>query len=257
MSALDAFLMVLAGVAAGTINTIVGSGSLITFPTLLLLGVPPVPANISNNLGMLGGGITGSWGYRKELRGSATVLRRLAPMSLVGSAIGALLLLSLPASAFKGIVPVLIGIGLVLVIVGPRLQRWSAARHDDDGRMPAWQPPLLMGGVLLAGMYGGYFGAAQGVILMGLLSTLAQGPLQTLNGYKNVLAFIANAVAGIVFVLVARDQIHWLVALFVGVGSLIGGVVGAGVGRRLPAPVLRAVIVVIGVVGIVKVVWFS
>ncbi len=257
MSVLHALLMVLAGVAAGTINTIVGSGSLITFPTLLLLGVPPVPANISNNLGMLGGGITGSWGYRSELRGGAPVLRRLAPMSLVGSAIGALLLLRLPASAFKGIVPVLIGLGLVLVIVGPRLQRWAAARHSEDDRMPSWQPPLLMAGVVLAGMYGGYFGAAQGVILMGLLSTLAQGPLQRLNGYKNVLAFIANAVAGIVFVLVARDQIHWLVALFVGLGTLIGGVLGAGVGRRLPPPVLRAVIVVIGVVGIVKVVWFS
>ena len=185
------------------------------------------------------------------------MLRRLAPMSLLGSAIGALLLLRLPASAFKGIVPVLIGLGLVLVVVGPRLQRWAAARHSEDDRMPSWQPPLLMAGVLLAGMYGGYFGAAQGVILMGLLSTLAQGSLQTLNGYKNVLAFIANAVAGIVFVLVARDQIHWLVALFVGLGTLIGGVLGAGVGRRLPPPVLRAVIVVIGVVGIVKVVWFS
>ncbi|MEO7071150.1 MAG: sulfite exporter TauE/SafE family protein, partial [Nostocoides sp.] len=175
----------------------------------------------------------------------------------VGSAIGALLLLWLPASAFKGIVPVLIGLGLVLVILGPSIQRWSASRHHDGGRMPAWQPALLMAGVLLAGMYGGYFGAAQGVILMGLLSTLAQGSLQTLNGYKNVLALIANVVAGAVFVLVARDQIHWLVALFVGLGSLLGGVLGAGVGRRLPPAVLRAVIVVIGVAGIVKVVWFS
>lgn len=256
MSVLNALLMVLAGIAAGTINTIVGSGSLITFPTLLLLGIPPVPANISNNIGMLGGGITGSWGYRGELRDGGPLLRRLVPMSLVGSAIGALLLLRLPASAFKGIVPVLIGLGLVLVIFGPSLQSWAAARHEQAGGVPAWQAPVLMGGVLLAGMYGGYFGAAQGVILMGLLSSLAAGSLQTLNGYKNVLALIANGVAAIVFVLVARDQIHWLAALFVGLGSFIGGFVGAGIGRRLPSRVLRAVIVVIGVVGIVKVVWF-
>ncbi len=256
MSVLNALLMVLAGIAAGTINTIVGSGSLITFPTLLLLGIPPVPANISNNIGMLGGGITGSWGYRSELREGGPLLRRLVPMSLAGSAIGALLLLRLPASAFKGIVPVLIGLGLVLVIFGPSLQSWAAARHEHAGGVPAWQAPALLGGVLFAGMYGGYFGAAQGVILMGLLSTLAQGSLQHLNGYKNVLAFIANAVAAIVFVLVARDQIHWLAVLFVGLGSFLGGFVGAGVGRRLPPQVLRAVIVVIGVVGIVKVVWF-
>lgn len=249
--------MVLAGIAAGTINTIVGSGSLITFPTLLFLGYPPIPANISNNIALLGGGITGTWGYRRELAGTGRVLRRLAPMSIVGGISGALLLLWLPAGAFRAIVPVLIAFGLVLVIFGPRISAWSAQRHDDiEGREPAWQAPTLTGATFVAGVYGGYFGAAQGVILLGLLSALGRGTLQTLNACKNVLAFLVNLVAGITFAITAWDQIRWEAVALVGLGSLIGGVIGAGVGRRLPAQILRAVIVVVGVVGIVKVVFF-
>lgn len=256
MSVVQALLLVLAGVGAGTINAIVGSGSLITFPTLLLLGYPPVAANISNNLGMLGGGLTGTWGYRRELTGAAPVLRRLLPMTVVGASVGAVLLLRLPASAFRAIVPVLIALGLVLVVLGPRLQARSARPSEEGARDSGWRLPVLMTGVLLAGAYGGYFGAAQGVILMGLLSSLAVGSLQTLNGYKNVLAFAANAVAGLVFLATARNQIHWGVVALIGLGSLVGGWLGAGVGRRLPGPALRIIIVVVGVVGIVKVVWF-
>lgn len=265
MSVLDAVFMVLAGVAAGSINAIVGSGSLVTFPTLLLLGIPPIPANISNSLAMLGGGVTAIVGYRRELSGGWPFLRTLVPISVVGALAGALLLLVLPASAFKAIVPVLIAFGLVLVIVGPRLQRAAAAGHATAGTTsvlpPAghgagWRRWVLTVGVLLAAAYGGYFGAAQGVILMGLLSAFAVGDLQTLNGYKNVLAFVANGVAGLVFIVVAWDKILWHVVVLVGVGALVGGWVGASLGRRLPAPVLRATIVVIGIVGIVKVVWF-
>jgi uncharacterized membrane protein YfcA len=248
--------MVLAGIGAGTINTIVGSGSLITFPTLLFLGYAPVPANISNNLAMLGGGITGTWGYRRELEGTAPLLRRLAPMSVLGGVSGALLLLWLPAGAFKAIVPVLIAFGLVLVVLGPRISAWSTRRHAElEGREPAWQAPALTGGTYLAGVYGGYFGAAQGVILVGLLSALGRGTLQTLNACKNVLAFLVNLVAGITFAMTAWDQIRWEAVALVGLGSLIGGFIGAGIGRRLPSSVLRSVIVLVGVVGIVKLVF--
>ena len=250
--------MVLAGTAAGTINTIVGSGSLITFPTLLFLGYAPVPATISHNLAMLGGGITGTWGYRRELRGTGPLLRRLAPMSLVGGVLGALLLLWLPAGAFKAIVPVLIAFGLLLVVLGPRISAWSTRRHEElDGREPPWQAPALSGGTFLAGVYGGYFGAAQGVILVGLLSALGRGTLQTLNACKNLLAFIVNLVAGVTFAITAWDQIRWEAVALVGLGSLLGGFLGAGIGRRLPSSVLRAVIVVVGVVGIAKLVLFS
>jgi len=258
VSVLEALAILLAGLGAGTINTIVGSGTLITFPTLLFLGYPPVVANVSNTVGLVAGGVTGVHGYRDELRGSGPTLRRLAPASLLGGVIGAVLLLVLPPEAFTAIVPVLIGLGLVLVVLGPRLNRGAALRHEQGGARPvAWHGPALVGGTLVAGIYGGYFGAAQGVILMGLMSVLSSEPIQRLNGYKNVLATIVNAVAAITFILVARDEVNWLVALLVGVGAFAGGFVGSKIGRRLPPVVLRAVIIVVGLVGIVKIVWFS
>ncbi len=254
MSVWEALLILGAGVGAGTINTIVGSGTLITFPTLLFLGYPPLAANVSNTVGLVAGGITGIFGYRRELKGTGATLRRLAPMSLAGGITGALLLLVLPKEAFAAIVPVLIALGVLLVVLGPALQRRAAARHTDAAI--AWHLPALLAGVFVAGVYGGYFGAAQGVILMGLLSTLSTEPLQRLNGFKNVLGTLVNGVAAVVFLIVAGDEIRWGVAGLIAVGALIGGWLGSSIGRRLPAPVLRAIIVLIGVVGIVKIVWF-
>jgi uncharacterized membrane protein YfcA len=258
VSVLEALGILLAGMAAGTINTIVGSGTLITFPTLLFFGYPPVVANVSNTVGLVAGGISGAHGYRAELRGAGPTLRRLAPASLAGGIIGALLLLALPAAAFKDIVPVLIALGLLLVILGPRLQRRADARRSAGAPAEVrWHGPALMAGVFVAGIYGGYFGAAQGVILMGLLSALSSDPIQRLNGYKNVLATIVNAVAAVTFMLVAWDRVDWTVALLIGLGSFAGGIIGARYGRRLSPVALRAVIIVVGVVGIVKVVGFS
>ncbi|WP_201466892.1 sulfite exporter TauE/SafE family protein [Janibacter melonis] len=255
MSWWEVLLVVLAGVWAGGINTVVGSGTLVTFPTLLAMGVPPVTANVSNSIGLVAGGITGTWGYLPELRGAKRLVLRLVPMSLLGAVIGALLLLWLPAEAFETIVPVLIGIGLLLVIFGPRMQRWTARQHHD-GVEPRWQVVALMSGVLVAGVYGGYFGAAQGVILIGLLSSLSPEPLQRLNGVKNALGTVVNAVGSLVFVVVSPELVSWTIVLAVGCGALVGGLIGARVGRRLPPVVLRSVIVVIGVVGIVKMVFF-
>lgn len=255
MSVGEALLVVLAGVGAGTINTIVGSGTLITFPTLVLLGVPPVTANISNTLGLIPGSVAGSVGYRRELAGAGPALRRYVPMSLLGGALGAVLLLVLDPDLFSTIVPVLILIGIVLVVAGPRLNAWTARRREGDraGSPPAHRR-LLQAGVFGAGVYGGYFGAAQGVILMGILGALSADSLQRLNGLKNVLATVANTLAASVFLLVARDRIAWDVVLLVAVGSTLGGVVGSTVGRRLPAPVLRAVIVAVGLVAVAKLV---
>ncbi len=258
MSALDALLILLAGVGAGTINSIVGSGTLITFPTLLFLGYPPLMANISNNIGMVAGGASASWGYRKELTGQGGALRRLMPMSLLGAILGATLLLTLPAAAFKAIVPVLILLALVLVVFGPRLQRAAAARHTGQaGGMPPWRTRALTGGVFVGGVYGGYFGAAQGVLLMGLFSALSSEPIQRLTGVKNVLVTIVNTVAAIGFLLFAREHVHWGAVLFVAIGTFIGGWLGAAIGRRLPGVVLRSIIVVVGVLAIVKMVWFA
>jgi uncharacterized membrane protein YfcA len=262
VSVFEAIGIFLAGLAAGTINTVVGSGTLITFPTLLFFGYPPLTANMSNNIGLVGGGVTGSWGYRHELVGAGPAIRRLLPMSLAGGITGAVLLRVLPASAFAAIVPVLIAVGVLLVLFGPAIQRRAAARRGGaDEVHPVHRggatTVLLMVSVFVAGVYGGYFGAAQGVILMGVLSVLSSEPLQRLNGYKNVLALVVNTVAALVFVVVAHELIDWLVVLLIAVGSLLGGVVGSTVGRRLPPVALRGLIVVIGLVGIIKIIWFS
>lgn len=262
MGAAEAALILLAGVAAGTINTVVGSGTLVTFPTLLFFGYPPVSANVSNTVGLIAGGLTGSWGYRHELGGMRRILLRWAPMSFLGGVAGAVLLLFLPPEAFQAIVPVLIAVGVLLVALGPRITAWSRAKRGEEAPVAlaehsSGRAAVLMVCVFATAVYGGYFGAAQGVILMGLLTTLTSESLQSLNGVKNVLATIVNAVAALTFIIVATDQVNWPVAGLIAAGSLIGGVVGSRVGRRLPPQALRAVIIVIGVVAIVRMVWFG
>jgi uncharacterized membrane protein YfcA len=237
-----------AGVAAGTINTIVGSGSLITFPTLLAFGYPPVVANVSNTVGLVPGSLSGAWGYRKELAGQGRRLIRLGTASGLGGLSGALLLLVLPASAFKAIVPALIILACLLVVVQPAIARRLEARGRKAP--PADGGLLLLAGLFGAGLYGGYFGAAQGVLLLGIMGLALREDLQRINAAKNVLAAIVNGVAAVLFIVVAH--VAWRPALLLAVGSTIGGQVGANAGRRLPAGALRAIIVVVGVVAVVR-----
>jgi uncharacterized protein len=241
-----------AGVAAGGINAIVGSGSLITFPTLLAFGVPAVTANVSNNVGLVPGNVSGAYGYRKELAGQWKRLLVLASGSAIGAATGAILLLKLPAATFKVIVPALILIACVLVVVQPRLNGWLAARRSGKSQNGG---PVLWTGVLGSGIYGGYFGAAQGVLMIGLLGIFLDEPLQRINGLKNVLTFVVNGVAAIVFISVTH--VDWILAGLIAVGSTIGGYLGARYGRRLPPMALRILIVVIGVIAAVKLIFFS
>lgn len=247
MSALDALLLLGAAFLAGTINTIVGSGSLITFPTLLAIGYSPVVANVSNTIGITFGTASGSIGYRRELGGQRTRTLRLGTGSLLGGIAGGVLLLTLPSSVFDAVVPVLILVAVALVIVQPRLSRFVASRRDhvvEHGGVGLWI------GIFLTGVYGGYFGAAQGVILLSLLGIFINDALQRLNAVKNVLALIANGVAALLFVFVA--DVAWMVVLIVAAGSIVGGQVGAHVGRRLPQPALRALVVVVGLVAAVR-----
>jgi len=239
----------LAGVAAGTINTVVGSGTLITFPTLLAVGVPPVTANVTNTIGLVPGSVSGAIGYRRELRGQRGRLVRLASASLVGGIIGAVLLLALPAAAFNAIVPVLILLGCVLVLLQPTISRKVAARAEHRGGVPEHGALWVWVLVMLTGVYGGYFGAAQGVLLMAIMGIGIQDSLQRLNGTKNVLAGLVNAVAAVIFIAVA--EVDWLIAGLIAGGSVVGGQIGATVGRRLPPLALRMVIVTVGVVAIV------
>jgi uncharacterized membrane protein YfcA len=236
--------------AAGTINTVVGSGTLITFPTLLAFGISPVTANVSNTVGLAPGSLSGAIGYRAELAGQRRRLLRLGSASLIGGVGGALLLLVLPSGAFDAIVPVLILLGCVLVILGPRISRRVAARAEERGGLPEHGAGWVWPAVLGAGVYGGYFGAAQGVLLMAILGIGVDDTMQRHNATKNVLALLVNGIAAVVFVFVAH--VNWSVAGLIAVGSIIGGQLGATVGRRLPPAVLRGVIVVVGVVAIVS-----
>jgi uncharacterized membrane protein YfcA len=247
-------VLLAAGLAAGTINTIVGSGTLITFPVLLFFGFAPLTANISNTIGLVAGGLTGIHGYRRELEGQAATLRRLMPVSFLGALTGAVLLLRLPESAFNAIVPALIGAALLLVLLGPRLAVWAATPHPEGGGRGRGRQVLLTVGVFAAGVYGGYFGAAQGVLLVGILSVLMTITLQRVNALKNVLGTVVNAVAALTFMLVAWDRVNWTVVGLIAAGSLVGGFVGAKVGRKLSPMALRGMIILIGVVAIVKIV---
>ncbi|MBD3927315.1 sulfite exporter TauE/SafE family protein [Nocardioides cavernae] len=249
MSPTEAVLIALAGVAAGTINTVVGSGTLITFPTLLAFGVPPVTANVSNTVGLVPGSMSGVFGYRRELAGQGARVLRLGAASLLGGVAGALLLLWLPSSAFDAIVPALIALGVVLVVLGPRIQRSVAARAESRGGIPDHGVWWVWPAVAAAGVYGGYFGAAQGVLLMAILGIGVADSMQRHTATKNVLALIVNAVAALVFIAVA--DIDWTVAGLIAIGSVIGGQIGATVGRRLPPVLLRAVIATVGVVALV------
>jgi hypothetical protein len=283
---LQALIIFAVGLAAGTINTVVGSGTLITFPTLLALGYPPVLANVSNNVGLVPGVASGVHGYRAELVGQRRRVIRLGSASVCGGLLGAILLLVLPAGAFKDIVPALIGIALAMIIFQPRLARRMAARQlaraaapagerDADGGAPQASGrsgaggtsavlvapvtkeataqvggPVLWVLVFLSGVYGGYFGAAQGVLLIGLMGVAFTDTMQRINAVKNVMAGLVNGVAAVVFI--AATHIDWGVAGLIACGAILGGQFGARIGRKLPPWGLRLLIICVGVLALLK-----
>jgi uncharacterized membrane protein YfcA len=253
MTLLEMLAVAAAGLAAGAINAVVGSGTLVTFPVLLAVGLPPVTATISNSLGLVPGNLAGSLGYRRELTGQRWLLLRLLPASVLGALTGAFLLLHLPASSFEAIVPVLVGLAVVLVAVQPLVSRALARRRADDevpGRIGAGRLAALFAGAYATGSYGGYFAASQGVLQIGVFGLLLRESLQRLNAIKNVLTLAVNGVAAGAYVVVATDRVDWRAAGLVAAGSLLGGYVGARFGRRLPPAVLRTAIVALGCVAI-------
>ncbi len=237
-----------AGLAAGTINGVIGSGTLITFPVLLSIGLPPVVANVTNTVGLAPGSATAVYGYREHLRGRWRWALSFAALSACGSVVGSILLLQLPASAFRVIVPVLIAVALVLVVLQPRISRAILARR---GSGPPASGRALRAGVGLTGVYGGYFGAAQGVLLFALLGAALPGDLQRVNALRNLLAGTANGTAAIIFIAVA--DVRPLAALLIAAGATGGGLLGARIGRRLSEPALRGLVVAVGLVAIVRV----
>lgn len=268
MPAVDAGLILLAAMGAGAVNAVVGAGSLITFPTLLALGVPPVTANVSNTVGLVPGGASAVFAFRSTLVGRGRLLRRLLAMSLTGGVLGAVLLLWLPPDAFAMVVPPLLVFSGVLAALQPRIARLVARRRaatasaavgangpdvpdapggvDAPGtttRATTRTSPLLLAGVGAAGVYGGYFGAAQGVILLALLGIFVAGDLTEVNGIKNALATGANLISAGIFIAIA--DVDWWIVAVIAVGSSIGAALGGRYGRRLKPGVLRVAVVAI------------
>jgi uncharacterized membrane protein YfcA len=239
----------LAGVAAGTINAVVGSGTLITFPTLLAFGYTPIVANVSNTVGLVPGSLSGAIGYRRELSGQRHRTLVLSVASMVGAIIGAVLLLVLPASAFKAIVPAFIAIALVLIVLQPRINKLLGDRRRKGDAEVGLVTVL---GTFACGIYGGYFGAAQGILMMSILALTINETLQRLNAVKVITTGAANLISGLVFVIAAH--IAWAPAALIAAGSIIGGQIGAAFGRRLNPTALRALIVAVGIVAIVQLV---
>lgn len=252
----QAILIVFAGLGAGAVNAVVGSGTLITFPTLVAMGFPPVTSTMSNAIGLVAGNISGTWGYRRELRGQWNRLLWQLPASLIGGIVGAWLLLHLPEKVFIDVVPVLLIIALVMVAIGPRIQAWAQKRADEAGRsaeeLSAGRTATLVACTFAVGVYGGYFTAAQGILLVGAMGALLPESVQRMNAAKNLLSFLVNIVAALAYTLVAFNRISWPVAGLIAAGSLIGGWLGAHYGRRLSPNALRGTIVVVGLIGLYR-----
>ena len=264
MDALQLVAIAIAGVLAGTVNTIVGAGTLLTFPLLVALGVPPLVANVSNTVGLVPGSVTGAWGYRRELAGQWPVVARMAVLSAVGGVIGGLLVLVAEPGTFTAVVPWLLVLAAGLAAAQPRVAGWvrrrgsqrepaaAASATATAARLADHTRPLSTGlalGIAATGIYGGYFGAAQGVILISLLGIGWSSDLHRANGAKNVLAGTANLVSATVFIV--GGVVSWKIAGLIAVGSALGGVLGSRLGRRIPAVALRALIVVVALIAAV------
>lgn len=217
-----------------------GGGSLITFPTLLWLGYPALTANVTNTVGVSTGNVGGMLGYRHELTGQWASLRRCGVAAAVGGLGGAVLLLRTPAAAFRAIVPVLIAAAAVLVLLQPVITRGLQRRRRP--RAPrGWTTPAAVG---VVSIYGGYFGAAVGVMLIAALGLTGAESLQRSNALKSALTLIVNGLSGLLFAVFG--PVVWRAAATLAVATVVGGYLGAGLARRLPDPVLRGVVAAVG-----------
>ena len=213
-----------------------GSGTLVTFPVLIALGITPVTASISNAMGLVAGNAAGAWGYRRSLQAGGKQLLQLLPASLLGGISGAWLLLHLPEKVFHYAAPVLMVLALLMVVFQPRLQAWVRNREENPEHAirDKRHGVLLIVLVYLAGVYGGYFVAAQGILLVGILGVFMTGTMQNANAMKNILVLGVNMVAAISYLIFAFDRINWLLWSSSSPSApLIGGVVGSKVGRKL------------------------
>ncbi|MBU2697320.1 MULTISPECIES: sulfite exporter TauE/SafE family protein [Pimelobacter] len=246
MSGLEQLAVLAAGFGAGILSSTVGVASLLSFPVLVALGLPPVVANASNTVGLIPAGLSGSFGYRAELREHPRVTRVVLACCALGAVVGAILLLALPAAAFETAVPWLILLACGLVGAQPWIARGLARYRDAEDGPRHHLSPLTTVFAGLTGIYGGYFGAGAGVMMVAVLGIGTDVELRVVNALKTLSLLAGNVVAGLIFVVVA--DLDWAAVGLLAAGSIGGGYLGARIGRRLPSGVFRAAVVAAGVV---------
>ncbi|WP_426245805.1 sulfite exporter TauE/SafE family protein [Nocardioides sp. LHG3406-4] len=246
MTGLEQLAVLAAGLGAGVLTSTVGVASLLSFPVLLAVGLPPVVANASNTVGLTPGAISGSFGYREELREHPRIAVAVLAACGLGGVAGAFLLLALPSEVFEAVVPWLILFTCLLVGAQPRISRWMRSRHDGPAPEPRTRmSPTTTFFATLTGVYGGYFGAGSGVMAMAVLGLGLDIDLRILNALKTLAVMAGNVVAGLIFLFVA--DLDWAAILLLASGSVVGGYAGSRIGRRVPPTLLRALIVLAGV----------
>jgi uncharacterized membrane protein YfcA len=241
----DAVLLVLGGVGAGLTGSMAGLASLASYPALLAAGLPPIAANVTNTVALLANTVGTAAGTQRELAGQKRRLITLSSVAAVGGLAGAVLLLATPSSTFEWIVPVLIALGAALLILRDPLRRW-AGHHTMS-------PPVLAAAIFLIGVYGGYFGAAAGVLVLAVLSVTATEPLPVTNAVKSVVLGASNLSAAVIYAAVA--PVHWAAAGLMAVGCLAGSWIGPALVRRLPERPLRVAIAV-AALGLAAYLWW-
>lgn len=247
MSPAEQLAVLGAGMGSGILTSTVGVASLLSFPVLVAVGLPPVVANASNTVGLLPGALSGSFGYREELRAHPRVTMMVLATCAVGAVAGALLLLLLPPGVFEAIVPWLILGTCLLVGAQPKISAWVRRRHGDEVPVDrTTMSPTTTAFATLTGVYGGYFGAGSGVMMMAVLGLGLDLDLRIVNGLKTLAVMAGNLIASAIFVVLA--DLDWSAIGLLAAGSVVGGYVGARIGRHLPPTLLRILIVIAGIV---------
>lgn len=235
---LVALFLVVAGVVAGIIGTAGGITSLVAYPALLAVGIPPLAANVTNSVAMLGGGASSASRAAPDVTGQGATLRRWLPVSITMSLAGAVLLVVTPPGVFGRVVPFLVAAGSLILVMQPRISRWQAGHHY------AWRPGAVLGGLGGIAVYNGYFGAGSGILLITLLLLTAEPVLHRANSAKNVLLAASDILPAVLFAFTAT--VVWSAAIPLGAGTLAGGLIGPSIARRVRHDVLRVVIACMG-----------
>jgi uncharacterized protein len=245
MSLFNEILIFLAALAAGFINAIAGGGTLVSFPVLLALGISPVVANVTNTVALVPGTMGGMWSQRKDFKSQYKRLLKLLPVAIIGGVAGGLLILNTSEDAFKSIIPYLILLATILLAAQVKIKNWVVARIGQ-AHTEHHNPVIMLSLVFAAAVYGGYFGAGLGVILMATLGLVTDETMTRLNFLKQALGFAINLAAAIYFAF--SGKVDWMIALVMIFGSLLGGLIGGKLAGKIKPEVLRWIVVSAGLI---------